>query len=178
MGEDRDALLERLAALERERRRSFEEAQREADALFAQYQLSQLIASGGGLADLAASVLAELVRLADAAAGGLWLGAQDADRMDRVAVAGTGSPVGVAARGGRAIVLSDKPPQTVLVVWPAEDRSLDDDGPRVAQRARHELAVAFASARLRELLEQERLELGAIVDGATDLIVQVDADGS
>ena len=67
--DDRGALLAQIDALERERRRSFDEAQREADALFAQYQLSQLIASGGSLADLAASVLAELVRLAAAAAG-------------------------------------------------------------------------------------------------------------
>ena len=172
MSEDRDALLERLDALERERRRSFDEAQREADALFAQYQLSQLIASGGILADLAASVLAELVRLADAAAGALWLGAPDDDRLERVA------HVGAATTGGRSLVLSDERPQTVLVVWPAEDRALDEDGLRVAQLARHELAVAFAGARLREALEQERHELGAIVDGATDLILQVDADGS
>ena len=172
MSEDRDALLERLDALERERRRSFDEAQREADALFAQYQLSQLIASGGSLADLAASVLAELVRLADAAAGALWLGAPDDDRLERVA------HVGAATTGGRSLVLSDERPQTVLVVWPAEDRALDEDGLRVAQLARHELAVAFAGARLREALEQERHELGAIVDGATDLILQVDADGS
>jgi len=47
---------------------------------------------------------------------------------------------------------------------------------RVAQLARHELAVAFAGARLREAFEQERQELEAIVNGATDLIVQVDAD--
>ena len=47
-------------------------------------------------------------------------------------------------------------------------------GSRVAQLARHELAVAFAGARLREALERERHELGAIVDGATDLILQVD----
>ncbi len=75
MTDERDILLARIDALERERRRSFDEAQREADALFAQYQLSQLIASGEGLAELAAAVLSELVRLAGAAAGALWLGA-------------------------------------------------------------------------------------------------------
>jgi PAS domain S-box-containing protein len=168
---DRDTLLARVDALERERRRSFDEAQREADALFAQYQLSQLIASGGSLANLAAAVLSELVRLAGAAAGALWLGAPDGDRLDCVAA------VGSATTGGRALTLSDEPPQTVLVVWPIEDRALDEDGLRVAQLARHELAVAFAGASLREALEQERHELEAIVDGATDLIVQVDADG-
>ena len=171
MSDDREVLVARIDALERERRRSFDEAQREADALFAQYQLSQLIASGGTLDDLAAAVLSELVRLADAAAGALWLGAPGGERLDRVA------QVGSATTGGRALVLSDEGPQTVLVVWPVEDRSLDEDGLRVAQLARHELAVAFSGARLRATLEQERQELEAIVDGATDLIVQVDADG-
>jgi PAS domain S-box-containing protein len=169
--DEREALLARVDALEREGRRSFDEAQKEADALFAQYQLSQLIASGGKLDELAASVLAELVRLAGAAAGALWLGAPGGDRLDQVA------SVGTATTDGRALSLSDEPPGTVLVVWPDEERSLDEEGLRVVQLARHELAVAFAEARLREELEQERHELEAIVDGATDLIVQVDADG-
>jgi signal transduction histidine kinase len=166
-----DTLLARVDALEQERRRSFDAAQREADALFAQYQLSQLIASGGSLADLASAVLLELIRLADADGGALWIGAAGSQRLDRVA--SVGSPV----TRGRALILSEEPPVTVLVVWPVEGRPLDSDGLRVAQLARHELAVAFAGARLRETLEQERHELGAIVDGATDLILQVDADG-
>ena len=42
-----------------------------------------------------------------------------------------------------------------LVVWPGPtDRALDEDGLRVAQLARHELAVAFAGARLREALDR------------------------
>ena len=171
-GRDPDALTTRIEALERERRRSFVEAQREADALFAQYQLSQLIASGGSLGNLGAAVLSELVRLAGAAAGALWLGAPGGDRLDRVA------DVGAATSGGHPLVLSDDPPETVLVVWPREGEMLDEDGLRIAQLARHELAVAFAGARLREALELERHELGAIVDGATDLILQVDADGA
>lgn len=169
--DDREALLARVRALERDRRRSFEEAQREADALFAQYQLSQLIASGGSLANLADAVLSELVRLAAADAGALWLGAPNGDRLDRVAA--VGSPT----TGGRALALSEESPATVLVVWPAADRPLDEDGLRIAQLGRHELAVAFAGARLREALEQERHELEAIVDGATDVIVQVDDQG-
>ena len=51
---------------------------------------------------------------------------------------------------------------------------LDADGLRVAQLARHELAVAFGGARLREAFERERHELSAVVDGATDVILQVD----
>jgi PAS domain S-box-containing protein len=168
-------LASRVEALERERRRSFMEGQREADALFAQYQLSQLIASGGSLGDLGAAVLAELVRLARAAAGALWLGAPGGDRLDRVADVGAATS---GAGGGHHLVLSDDPPETVVVVWPKDGETLDEDGLRIAQLARHELAVAFAGARLREALELERHELGAIVDGATDLILQVDADGS
>jgi hypothetical protein len=40
----------------------FEDAQREADTMFAQYQLSQLLASGETLEPLAAAVLAEIAR--------------------------------------------------------------------------------------------------------------------
>ena len=51
---------------------------------------------------------------------------------------------------------------------------LDDEGVRVVKLARHELAVAFRSAGLRRALDDERAELTAIVEGATDAIVQVD----
>src|SRR6185436_6484368 len=71
---DRTDLLARIDALERESRAAFEDAQREADALFAQYQLSQLVASGGSVRDLARSVLLEAVRLAAVDRGALWLG--------------------------------------------------------------------------------------------------------
>ena len=40
--------------------------------------------------------------------------------------------------------------------------------------ARHELAVAFRNAGLRRALDDERAELTAIVEGATDAILQVD----
>ena len=73
------------------------------------------------------------------------------------------------------IVLGDEPPAAVVAfVVPRGPRQFDADGLRVAQLARHELAVAFAGARLRETLERQRQELSAIVDGATDLILQVD----
>jgi signal transduction histidine kinase len=187
---DRDALVARIDTLERERRRAFDDAQREADALFAQYQLSQLIASGGQLGDLAAAVLLELIRLADAAGGALWLGRADGGPLERIAVEGVppadppdrcADPAAATAwvsslPGARAIVLSDGVPATVVGLWPTDARPLDDDGLRITQLARHELAVAFQGARLREALDQEREELEAIVDGATDLILQVDAD--
>ena len=66
-------LNERITSLEHELLRAFEDAQREADAMFAQYQLSQLLASGGRRSDLAMAVVAEIVRLCGATAGALWL---------------------------------------------------------------------------------------------------------
>jgi PAS domain S-box-containing protein len=186
-------LLARLERLERDRRRAFEDAQREADALFAQYQLSQLIASGGSLPELATSVVLELVRLAGAAGGGLWTVATDETTLTLAARSGDegtwdvptsfdglGSIQAWAAshQRARAVVLRDEPPPVVIVVWPADGKALDEDGLRIALLARHELGVAFQGARLRETLEREREQLSAIVDGATDLILQVDADGA
>ena len=77
--------------------------------------------------------------------------------------------------GARALVLSDDPPTILLCLWASDGREPDPDGVRIVQLARHELAVAFHGARLRETLERERGELTAVVDGTTDLIVQVDA---
>ena len=190
--DEADRLRARVAQLEGERRRAFEDAQHEADALFAQYQLSQLVASGGTVAELGAAVLLELVRLSGAAGAALYLQPAPASGLDRIAMEGdpptTGDPPKrldgieagrgwvVSVRGGRAMTLSETEPAMLLAVWPSADAALDDDGLRIALLARHELAVAFAGARLREALEHERHELGAIVDGATDLILQVDAD--
>lgn len=184
-------LRARIDVLERERRRAFEDAQREADSLFAQYQLSQLVASGGTVAELGSAVALELVRLAGAEGAALFLGRPDDTLLHAIAVVGTPEPGGgttpaslgdlAAARdwvghldGGRLVVLSDTDPTICLAVWPAPGAALDEDGLRIATLARHELAVAFSGARLREALEQERHDLGAIVDGATDLILQVD----
>src|SRR2546426_10972201 len=61
-----------------------------------------------------------------------------------------------------------------MAVAPYAGPPLDEDGLRVTHLPRHELAVAFRGAQLRETLERERQELTAIVAGATDAIVQVD----
>ena len=184
---ERARLEARIAGLEREAKRAFDEAQREADTLFAQYQLSQLVASGGSVAELAGAVLLELTRLAAGDEGAIWLGD------------GPGKPVHLAARIGpiaalpdrfedvvaardwsvsrgelRFVVLADAPSPMVVAIRSSDGRALDEDGVRVAQLARHELSVAFAGARLREALEREGHDLAAIVDGATDVIVQVD----
>jgi signal transduction histidine kinase len=186
---DPATLLERIAALERENRRTFDEAQREADALFAQYQLSQLLASGGPLQTMGSAVLVELLRLAGAAGGALWVGRPGSEELSLVTSVGLApeSSVPVTLQradaahawaetqpGGRTIALGDAPQRAVVVLWPDDHRALDEDGLRIALLARHELAVAFEGARLRETLERERMELSAIVEGTTDLILQVD----
>jgi signal transduction histidine kinase len=181
-------LRARLAALQGDHRRAFEQAQREADALFAQYQLSQLLASGGSPVELGRAVVAELVRLAGADAGAIWLGETGRPELGLLASTGSfGEPVperlGEIADGARLavnrrdlhlVVLGEEPPATLLALQVPIGATLDADGLRVALLARHELAVAFGAARLREAFERERHELAAVVDGATDVILQVD----
>lgn len=183
-----DRLRARIAALEGDHRRAFDQAQREADALFAQYQLSQLIASGGSPAELGRAVIVELVRLSGAAAGAIWLGETGRPELGLLASTGTfddplperltGVPDGRRLAGERPdlqlVVLGEEPPATLVALRLPADGGLDADGLRVAQLARHELAVAFGGARLREAFERERHELSAVVDGATDVILQVD----
>ncbi len=87
------------ALTEDELRRTFEESQRQADTVFAQYQLSQLLALGGDLPHLASSVIAELVRASDAIVGAIWLAAPG-ERELRLAASepellrGPGGPTG------------------------------------------------------------------------------------
>jgi signal transduction histidine kinase len=183
-----DQLRTRLAALEREYRSAFDQAQREADALFAQYQLSQLVASGGSPAELGRAVIVELVRLAGADGGAIWLGETGRPGLGLIARTGEFAaelPADLADLAAarelaadrqdlRLVVLGEDVPASVVGLAVPTDRPLDDDGLRVAQLARHELAAAFGGARLREALERERHELGEVVDGATDVIVQVD----
>ncbi len=187
MTDELDRLRARVAGLEREHRRAFDDAQREADALFAQYQLSQLVAAGGNPSELGRSVVLELVRLSNAEAGAIWLGEAGRPGLALVAASGTFEPPlvvdladvsaarGLADDGLRILVLGEDVPATVLALRSRAGGSLDPDGLRVAQLARHELAMAFAGARLREALDRERHELASVVDGATDVIVQVDA---
>ena len=184
---DRAQFEERIARLEYEAKRAFDDAQREADTLFAQYQLSQLLASGGSAVELAGAVLLELTRLAAGDEGAIWLGDRPGQPLQLMGHIGSIRDVREqfadidAARAWAAtradlrfVVLSDEPSPTIVAIRASDGRQLDEDGIRVAQLARHELAVAFAGARLREALEREGHDLAAIVDGATDVIVQVD----
>jgi signal transduction histidine kinase len=182
-------LVARIAELEQEARRAFDDAQREADTLFAQYQLSQLIASGGSAVDLAGAVLLELTRLAAGDEGAIWLGDRPGQALEITARIGSIERLPerfddlAAARRWAArhpditfVVLSDDPSPMIVGIRASDRRPLDEDGVRVARLARHELSVAFAGARLREALEREGHDLAAIVDGATDVIVQVDEE--
>jgi two-component system phosphate regulon sensor histidine kinase PhoR len=158
--------------------------------MFAQYQLSQLLASGGRRAELAMIVVAEIVRLCGAASGALWL-CEPGGQLFRPAAATESAPAAqqddgprtqeevsalVATTNAALLPLGEEPPEGLLALWPADGVPLDPDGVRVVQLSRHELAVAFRGAQLRETLDRERQELTAIVDGATDAIVQVDDD--
>jgi signal transduction histidine kinase len=185
-----ERLRSRIDALEGDHRRAFDQAQREADALFAQYQLSQLIASGGSPVELGRAVIVELVRLSGAGAGAIWLGETgrpslgllavtgsfDEPLPDRLADVAEGRGLAAGRPDLQLVVLGEEPPATLLALRVPAGTVLDTDGLRVAQLARHELAVALSGARLREVLERERHELSAVVDGATDVIVQVDEE--
>ena len=183
-----DRLRRRVAQLEGEHRRAFEQAQREADVLFAQYQLSQLIATGGTPGELGASVVVELVRLAGGESGALWLGEQRGGGLALIA-ATSPAPSNLPERfadleaarrfagedpARQLLVLRDERPATLLLIVTPAGRPLDPDGLRIALLARHELGVAFVGARLRAALDREREELRSVVAGATDAIIQVD----
>ncbi len=218
------AVSDRTAALsESELRRSFEEAQRQADAVFAQYQLSQLVALGGALPLLAGSIIAELVRITDAQAGAIWLARPGRSELRLVATEpdlflGPGGPTGWTiggtvvepgkegdwpgrvipggfATGGIArswftrhgwhgVPLDERldtgtagdAPQNVgyLALRPADAGRLTAERIRFLALVRHELAIAFRAALLREELAGERVLLAAILDGATEGIIAVD----
>ena len=141
---DRADLQARIDALERESRRAFDAAQREADALFAQYQLSQLMAAGGSLESVARSVTAEVVRLADVDGGALWFGGPEGPELTLLASIG-GEPPGAppiptalaTLEDGRRWCctawgphgrLSDETPAILLGLWGSDGRTPDPDG--------------------------------------------------
>lgn len=209
---DEDALAARLASLEADRWRTLEDAQRDADTMFAQYQLSQLLASGSNLSTLLTAVLDELLRHSEAAAGALWLAAQGETQLSLAAAANEpirdGSadaipparppavPVrfvdaraatrwcrdhgwhGVALEESRDLGEGGFEQRTVgfVALKAARERPLSPDHARFLALVRHELAIAFRAAQLREALARERALLSAILDGASEAIIAVDAE--
>ena len=196
------APLSSTAALtEAELRRSFEEAQRQADTVFAQYQLSQLLALGGDLALIAGSVIGELVRASDAVAGAVWLTPPGEGGLRLVAseplpeetrrpsIPPSFPSVAVAqdwarAEGWHGVSLDERRDLGegelgarvvgFLALRPEEGARLPADRVRLLGLVRHELAIAFSAAQLREELAGEQALLAAILDSTTEGIVAVD----
>jgi len=193
-------LAARVASLERERRQVFEDAQREADTVFAQYQLSQLLASGDALEPLAAAVLAEIARATGAATSALWLGPPTTGPLRLVALAGPPPPdtlpdtfdavpsvaAWAEAHGWSGVTLEEtrdladhvieRAAIGFLGIRPSEHGALDGGHARYLALIRRELAITFRAAQLRSSLARERATLAAILEGASDAIVAVDAD--
>lgn len=171
--------------------------------MFAQYQLSQLLALGGGLHAIASSVMLELVRDSDAAGGALWLGASSEPWLELAAsepagagdsadagkpptrFAGAGPAAEWARRNGwHGITLDERrdlgegslEARVVgfLALQPPPGADLATESVRFLALVRHELAIAFRSAQLRDTLASEQVLMAAILDGATDAIVAVD----
>jgi signal transduction histidine kinase len=204
-------------------RRTFEEAQRQADTVFAQYQLSQLLALGADLPAMTTSVIAELVRASDAVAGAIWLSDPGESGLHLVAtepdlLLGPSGPTGwtigglvrepgkegdwpghvipggfvtrgvarswITRHGWHGVSLDERldvggehvGAQTVgyLALRPPEGKRLPADRIRLLALVRHELAIAFRAAQLREELASEQAMLAAILDGASEGIVAVD----
>ena len=185
---DRDS---QLARLRRAVRVAAENSEREADAFFAQYQLSQLLAWATTPATLAESVLTELATLCKAAQAVCWLSELRADDLRLLGQLGapghdppaTASPSQVRnwlARSGAwvALDLHDKDGLAGIIALRSEPGgSLDDAGIRVANVTRHELALAFRNVQLRAALEEERRAATAIIESATDAILEIGTDG-
>lgn len=166
-------------------------AERETDTLFAQYQFSQLVAMGETPTDLAQSVLAELTRLCGADRAVCWLGELDGTKLSVVARSGEGmlGPLTIdeeadvrrllGAQGTWSVVpLRDPVGLVGVIAMGSTAGRLDPDGVRVAELARHQLAVAVRNAQLRSAIDTERQAIAAILESAADAIVEVAPDGS
>lgn len=205
-----ESLAARVRHLEAERRRVFEDAQREADAVFAQYQLSQLLAAGGSIEELAPAVLAEAASAVGAGGAALWLAPPGVAALELVATF-PGDPVAPVGPGWAAVPrrLADAAAAQVwcgaagwtgvtlpegrriggegalaaavgavgfLAIRADPGAPLDDDHARYLASVRQELAVTLRAAQLRASLFREQATLAAILEGATDAIVAVDAE--
>ena len=198
------SLEARVRELEVERHRVFADAQHEADAVFAQYQLSQLLAAGGTVAELSTAVIAEVARAVDAVDAALWLARPGASAVELVATfpgdaadaglpgravppafvdvhaartwAATAGWSGTALPEGRSVGVSSPagPAGGVGFLAVRAHGDLDPDHARYLASVRQELAVTLRAAQLRGWLAREQATLAAILEGATDAIVAVD----
>jgi signal transduction histidine kinase len=160
-----------------ENERIFREAQVAADTVFAQYQLSQILASHEAPASLAGAILDELMHLCGADGGALWIYDRRSDRPVLAAQRGDEVPsiAPVDHPASARVLLDDGNGRVgVLALQRRGGRALEPDGVRFLTHVRHELAVALRGAQLREALDLERSELGAVFEGASDAIVLID----
>lgn len=156
--------------------RIFHEAQRSADTIFSHYQLSQLLATHALPASMAQAVLDELVHVCDAHGGAIWLRRVPGAGPELIARAGGFDPPNEPPEEAEGLVRVDLEDVGVVVVSAASERAIDPASRRFLSLVRHELAIALRAALLRETLERERAELSAVIQGASDAIVLVDAD--
>lgn len=179
MTTDRSVPAAEASRLLAENERIFREAQAAADTVFAHYQLSQILASHEAPAALSGAILDELMHLCGADCGALWIYDPRSDR-----------PVLAAQRGAAELAMlgDDDPSSTrvtlddshrpvgIVALQRSGGRPLEPDGVQFVSHVRHELAVSLRGAQLREALDLERAELGAVFEGAGDAIVLVDED--
>lgn len=156
--------------------RIFHEAQRSADTIFSHYQLSQLLATHALPASMAQAVLDELVHVCDASGGAIWVVRGSGGGPELIARAGTFEAPPSPPDEAPDRVRVDLEDVGVLIVAATAERPVDAAARRFLALVRHELAIALRAALLRETLERERAELAAVIQGASDAIVLVDAD--
>jgi two-component system phosphate regulon sensor histidine kinase PhoR len=156
--------------------RIFHEAQRSADTIFSHYQLSQLLATHALPASMAQAVLDELAHVCDAAGGAIWVSRTPGHSLELAARTGSFDAPPEPPREERGRVRVDLEDVGVVIIVAAQHRPIDVAARRFLALVRHELAIALRAALLRETLERERAELAAIIQGASDAIVLVDAD--
>ncbi|HEX7171015.1 MAG TPA: ATP-binding protein [Candidatus Limnocylindria bacterium] len=156
--------------------RIFHEAQRSADTIFSHYQLSQLLATHELPPSMAQAVLDELVHVCDAIGGAIWMSRTADGRFELVARAGAFEPSAEPPPEDNGRVRVDLEDIGVVIVAAAPDRPIDAAARRFLALVHHELAIALRAALLRETLERERAELAAVIQGASDAVILVDAD--
>lgn len=164
-----------------EHARTFHEAQRSADTIFSHYQLSQLLATHELPVPMAEALLDELVHVCGSPGGAIWLRDPAAGALELAAQSGSEEPPAAPPEDAgsdpfASWVRIDLEDVGVVALAVDADRPMDLAARRFLSLVRHELAIALRGALLRATLERERTELAAIISGASDAIVLVDAE--
>ena len=156
--------------------RVFRESQRAADTIFSHYQLSQLLATHAQATSMAQAVLDELVHVCESAGGAIWLTRDPDTGPEVVARAGDVEPSASPDDAGEGWLRVDLEDVGSVALANSQDRPIDAAARRFLSLVRHELAIALRGALLREALDGERAELAAVISGASDAVILVDAD--